>query len=543
MAKLDPQYQKMITQIKIDADKFADEQMQTVYKNQKDHLDEIHKYLGLLFVTYAADGILKINPSQRSNILANLNFKLTAMAKDMGNIEITQATDILKKNYSDTYYKNAYVMDSGLSINLKFNLLKKEYIDAAVNNPIDGELFSDRIWSNKAAVADKVKQGIVDAMNGNVTIDKVGKNIQSTFNVGAYESQRLLKTENARVQAQAIDDIGKNSGCTQQMYCATLELNTCSECAELDGKYYDLDDDSKPDIPLHPNCRCLYINVPPVGWEPSVRKDNESKDIIDYEDYNHWYDENVKNNPDAQIKELSIKNKAADKNQYSEYKKVLGNDIAKSLEDFQKLKYNDIDEWNKLKGNYRKINAYNKITANEPKITKDLQDISKATDTKMVGLEYRLKTKESYLRKVASDSENSINEKIIDDTIKSTNDVIRYTYQDPSDKLVDKYFEISKGLSEKGYSEVKVKNFWMNNHNPYNGVNCIFEHPDGQKFEVQFHTPESFKLKNGELHKLYEEARLDSTTPKRKEELIKKMFELSSNLNEPIGISKIKSRR
>jgi SPP1 gp7 family putative phage head morphogenesis protein len=278
----------MITQIKIDADNYADEQMQTVYKNQKGHLTELHKYLGLLFVTYAVDGLLKVAPSQRANILVNLNSKLTDMAKDMGNVEINQVMDILKKNYSNVYYKNAFVLDSGLNIRLKFGLLKKEYIDAAVNNPVDGELFSNRIWSNKAAVADKVKQGIVDAMNGNVTIDKLGSNIQSTFNVGAYESQRLLRTENARVQAQAIDDIGENAGCTQQMYCATLEANTCSECAELDGKYYDIDDDSKPDIPLHPNCRCLYINVPFINWAPTKRKDGENKDIIDYEDYNNW---------------------------------------------------------------------------------------------------------------------------------------------------------------------------------------------------------------------------------------------------------------
>ena len=63
----------------------------------------------------------------------------------------------------------------------------------------------------------------------------------------------------------------------------------CDECAEYDGKYYDIDDDSKPDIPLHPNCRCLYINVSPVeNWKPTKRKDNSSKEIIDYEDYNDW---------------------------------------------------------------------------------------------------------------------------------------------------------------------------------------------------------------------------------------------------------------
>jgi len=291
VVKINSQYQKMITQIKIDADDFADEQMQTVYKNQKDHLTELHKYLGLLFVAYAVDGLLKVTPYQKSNILSDLNSKLTAMARDMGSTEVNQVTDILKKNYTDTYYKNAYIMDSGLNINLKFDILKKEYIDAAVNNPIDGELFSSRIWQNKAAVADKVKQGIVDAMNGETTIDKLGKDIQHTFNVGAYESQRLVNTENARVQSQAIDDIGESAGVEKQMYCATLEANTCSECAELDGQYFDIDDDSKPQIPedTHPGCRCLYTNVPPVkNWKPTKRKDNSSKEIIDYEDYSQW---------------------------------------------------------------------------------------------------------------------------------------------------------------------------------------------------------------------------------------------------------------
>jgi SPP1 gp7 family putative phage head morphogenesis protein len=288
MTNIDPQYQKMIEQIKIDADNFADEQMQTVYKNQKEHLNEMHKYLGLLYVSYAADGLLKLTPYQKNKVINELNSKLKDMAQNMGNEEISKVKSILKKNYMDTYYKNAYVMDYGIKTNLKFDVIKPEYIKAAVNNPIDGEVFSDRIWVNKIAVADKVKQGIIDAMDGNVTIDKLGKDIQTVFNVGAYESQRLVITENARVQSQAIDDIGKTTGCEQQIYSATLERNTCDHCSSLDGNKYNIDDTTKPDIPLHPNCRCLYINVPPVGWDPSVRKNNENKNIIDYEDYNQW---------------------------------------------------------------------------------------------------------------------------------------------------------------------------------------------------------------------------------------------------------------
>ena len=98
VAKLNQQYQSLILQIKQDADNFAD------------------------YITYAADGLLKVTPSQKSNILSGLNNKLTAMAKDMGSTEVNQVTDILKKNYTDTYYKNAYIMDSGLNINLKFDI-------------------------------------------------------------------------------------------------------------------------------------------------------------------------------------------------------------------------------------------------------------------------------------------------------------------------------------------------------------------------------------------------------------------------------------
>lgn len=290
MAKINPEYQKQIEEIKIDADNYADEQMQTTYKNQKDHLDEIHALIGMIYIKYAVDGLLNITQAQKNSILKNIDIKITKASKDMGQTQVNNVTNILKHNYTNTYYQNAYVMDSGIKVDLKFDILKDAYINAAVNNPIDGELFSKRIWNNTADVADKIKQAIIDAMNGDTTIDAIGKNIQELFNVNAYNAQRLVNTENARVQLQAIDDIGNSAGVTQQMYSATLEANTCDECGALDGQIYDIDDDSKPDIPEHPNCRCLYVNIPPQGWQPTVRKNNDTKEVGDYQTYSEWLD-------------------------------------------------------------------------------------------------------------------------------------------------------------------------------------------------------------------------------------------------------------
>lgn len=297
MAKVNPQYRAAIEQIKIDADNYADQQMQTTYKNQKDHLTELHKFIGLLYIKYAVEGLLsKLTLQQKKAIAGSVDNTLKAMAKDMGQTQVDNITAILKHNYSDTYYKNAYVMDSGLKVNLKFDILKDEYINAAINNPIDGEIFSKRIWSNTANIADKLKQAIAEAMTGDTTIDAIGKDIQEIFNVNAYNAMRLVNTENARVQSQAIDDIANSTGVKQQMYSATLDNKTSEECAALDGKFFDIDDPDKVVPPEnHPNCRCVLINVPFEGWQPSVRKDNELKDVIDYRDYNDWLNDKVNN--------------------------------------------------------------------------------------------------------------------------------------------------------------------------------------------------------------------------------------------------------
>ena len=283
--KINPLYRKKIEQIVLDNEEYADEEMKPLYTEQKKSLDDLHLIVAGLFITYAVNGLLKMNSNQKSS--AGVKDTLKTMGKDLGNAEVEIATALLSKVYYDTYYKNAFVMDEGLKVNLKFNILKKEFVDAAVNQEFKGELFSDRIWKNKAEIIDKLQSSIEDCMKGNTTIDKIARDIKNTFNVQAYESQRLVRTEMARVQTQASLDIAKNTGVKEVMWSATLDNLTNPEDAELDGRVWGIDEDH-PEPPLHPNCRCCFINVPYEGWEPTQRKDNESKEVIDYKDYDTW---------------------------------------------------------------------------------------------------------------------------------------------------------------------------------------------------------------------------------------------------------------
>ncbi|PWV97447.1 minor capsid protein 2 [Paenibacillus cellulosilyticus] len=244
--------------------------------------------------------------------------------------------------------------------------------------------------------------------------------------------------------------------------------------------------------------------------------------------------------PPLTTKDLIREKASSDAKQLERYKQVLGDRAPASLAEFQRIKYNESERWNQYKGDYRKLNAYEQVVAREPQITSDLQAISESTGMDMVGLEYRLKGKDSYLRKVNSDSKNSGDMAIINDTLSNMNDVIRYTYQADGDKLVGHYEAVVAEMEAKGYTRHKLKNTWDDKRNPYRGVNAVFVSPEGQKFEVQFHTPESFELKNGRMHEIYEEYRLDSTSTERRAELTKEMFSLSSGLKKPKDIDKIK---
>ena len=173
----------------------------------------------------------------------------------------------------------------------------------------------------------------------------------------------------------------------------------------------------------------------------------------------------------------------------------------------------------------------------EPEVTSLLQSLQRVGST-LAGLDFRLKGQQSLARKIRTDSyKDVITEQEAADGI---HDVLRYTYQLQTASFAEEFARIRAALEKAGYTVVKVKNTLKDAGVAYRGVNCQFETPDSFKFELQFHTPESLALKENELHKLYEEARLPETDPKRRAELVRRMIELSDGLATPPSIEEVR---
>ncbi len=163
----------------------------------------------------------------------------------------------------------------------------------------------------------------------------------------------------------------------------------------------------------------------------------------------------------------------------------------------------------------------------ESQVTSDLSSIANEIGTKLEGLDFRMKSLSSLTRKISNEPEAKMR------------DVLRYTNVSDSENTVKDFNRCVDKFEGRGYNISAVKNYWNNPDNPYNGINANFITSDNYEFELQFHTPESFELKNGKLHELYEKFRV-SDSADEKASLTNEMFKLSDGLRVPKDITQVR---
>ncbi|TQL02662.1 hypothetical protein [Cellulomonas sp. SLBN-39] len=142
----------------------------------------------------------------------------------------------------------------------------------------------------------------------------------------------------------------------------------------------------------------------------------------------------------------------------------------------------------------------------EPTITADLQRMLSGVDgATMPGLEFRLKGEDSLYRKIATDLADDAPPRDVAGAVARIKDAVRYTAQVPDEHFAQGVDDVTDQLTEAGFTPVSWKNTF--GQPGYQGINSAWRSPDGQVFELQFHTPTSFDVKM-RGHDLYEQLRL-----------------------------------
>ena len=143
----------------------------------------------------------------------------------------------------------------------------------------------------------------------------------------------------------------------------------------------------------------------------------------------------------------------------------------------------------------------------EPAITEQMQSLAQ-DGAQLAGLDNRFKDSGSLARKILADAESD--NVSLPAAAAAISDVLRYTLVfDPSD-YSERVPQTLEQLTAKGYRVTKFRNAWGGKF--YQGINAQLMSPQGVRVELQFHTVQSYAIKQAS-HEVYEIRRNPASTP------------------------------
>lgn len=172
--------------------------------------------------------------------------------------------------------------------------------------------------------------------------------------------------------------------------------------------------------------------------------------------------------------------------------------------------------------------------ASEPKLTEIMKKVVEPRGGVLEGLPFRLKSEASMERKIQLVADQAhIPVKASANAMK---DSVRYTaVYGPAD-FAAKTTSTLNALKAAGVIPERISSVWKAG-SPYVGTNVVMKAPNGIRFELQFHTPESLATKQALNHGLYEQWRkLDPALPEAKA-LEQRMVANADRVLRPKGIT------
>ena len=475
-------------------------------------------------------------PAYRARIdsLNTLAGSVKSVCEKIGGKTLELMDSELPEIAESTYYRSIFDTQKGTGLGFAFALLSRERIDEILLTNWSGRHYSHRVWDNTEKLAEAVQEILLQGFLTGRSSARMASDLRERMHSSYSRSLTLIRTEASYIANSAELESCRETGAEKYRFVATLDLRTSDICRSLDGTEYPIAEARQGENypPMHPRCRST--TVPVLSDEVMSDMKRRAKDPVTGKPvtvsadmtYEEWYGRYVKGNAEAEVNEKAVRNLSSDRKQFERYKNLLGKEMPGTLEEFQRIKYTDTHEYGVLKAQVKGMGYYNAVLKNEPDISDAIKKVANEEGLEIAGFKHRIKNKESYLRKIRSDySVNGNNYEV--------NDIIRYTFISDADNFTEKSANAIVNLEKKSYNTIKIKNYWLDDTSPYKGINTIAKADNGQKFEIQYHTPESYRVKE-EMHKCYEQWRLlKDKSSETAIDLQRKMYEMSASLVTP----------
>jgi hypothetical protein len=153
---------------------------------------------------------------------------------------------------------------------------------------------------------------------------------------------------------------------------------------------------------------------------------------------------------------------------------------------------------------------------------------------RLEGIDHRVKGADRLKEKIADGLVSEFGSSVTD-AVAGISDAVRYTFSFQRDDYVSGTEDVCHRLRDAGYRMTYGKDHWLADPQ-YKGINTRWETTNGGRFELQFHTFESFHAKENLTHRSYDRLRSPDTSWDELPELEAYQRAVSGAIPQPRGI-------
>ena len=198
---------------------------------------------------------------------------------------VNQLTGFLGEEFKGSYYRTMYDLQTVNGFSSNFSTINAELVEKTLAYPWSGANFSDRLWKNKNALIDTIRETLTQGMIRGDSIRDMTRAVAEKLGSSLKNAERVVRTETSHIHNTAEIEAYKAGGYEQYEFMASFGERTCEVCGGLDGQHFKLKNIQYgvnfP--PVHPNCRCTT-----VCWDEADKEQKalEGQKALDYE---KWY--------------------------------------------------------------------------------------------------------------------------------------------------------------------------------------------------------------------------------------------------------------
>lgn len=188
---------------------------------------------------------LKMKVSRLQLLKAHIGMELNALTNEVEGMTYDQ---LLNVGYNEMK-RQAGILGNVLKISDK----AIEYI---VTRKFHDRDFSNNLWHNKKLLHAKLNDRLVEQITKGQNPRKAARILRKDIASSVYNSERLMRTESARVQSEIQMESFKEFDFKEYEFIVTE--GACDICEPLDGEIFKVSEATPGEnmSPMHPHCRC-----------------------------------------------------------------------------------------------------------------------------------------------------------------------------------------------------------------------------------------------------------------------------------------------